>query len=265
MVLLFLRDVLLVPFIETVIFYSITGIKPNSINTGISLVVWNIINFSIFFILEANKPQGIDIPGFEKRFKDKDPSFILRKTNARLENKLFIDEINAGVPFEEAYQNAYQKTIENGYVPCIPIRGYETIRDGRDTWRKMGFDGSYISVGSFASKDYVPNYELRDDEFAKCDSPYVAYIHEAFPKRYGREPKPPEIYGNYPTTIAEANEKLRFYEMWFHLPDVNTLVVFNGKTGIVTRKEESGIGFYFKDQATGKEIFVHRLKKYEKL
>lgn len=256
MVLLFLRDVLLVPFIETMIFCLITGIKPDNINMGISLVVWNIINFSIFFILEASKPQGLDIPGFESRFKDKDPSFILRKTNARLENKLFLDEINSGIEFNEAYQNAYQKTVENGYVPCIPIRVYEAIRDNRDTKRK---------IQGMLDHDYTPHYDLRDDEFATYDSPYVSYINEAFPKRYGTKPKPAEIYWNYPTTIAEANEKLRFYEMWFHLPEVNSLVCYNGKTGIVTKREDSGIGFYFKDQATGKEIFVHRLKKYEKL
>lgn len=249
--------IFVIPLVEHIcclFLFSGLGLGEHSI--GFVLIFWNIVNFCILFIITALQPEGNDIPGFEARYKDQSADFILRKTNARLENKYFVEEISSGTEFEAAYNKALSRIKEQGFVPCIPIRVYETIRDNRDTARK---------IQGILAHDNTPHYEFTDEEFDKYDSAFVSYMHKAFKKKNGRDIADGDLYGLYPQSLSDANQHLRRYEMYFQLPEVNTLLHAYGKTYLVVEKDDNGRGVYAIDQTSGKRTFIRRTDKYKKL
>ncbi len=139
-----------------------------------------------------------------------------RKTNARLERMIVDKQMRLGLTFDEAYDEAQKKIIEQGFEPCIPRSAY-----GQGQFGKRVIDQSWETSFVYDPEQY--------------DSQLVKSRRESLQRLSGNV-SDADLYKDFPQSYAEYindNKRLaatwRTYQRgeWFTHPKYGTVEVID--------------------------------------
>lgn len=122
----------------------------------------------------------------------------MRKTNARLEQRILDQHMKCGKSFDESFALTQQEIVSRGFEPCIPRSGYKGHK--RDSSDKYINHGDYNTSHCPKLEDY-DSYEVQ----ARWEELYEDWKRKHPNENGGDEfaPSDEEIYKDFPTTQWE--------------------------------------------------------------